>query len=106
MTETKYFQAVPILLIGNTAPHDVLVKRKPTRNVFKNLCDYRLCSALFCEEQLREITTLKNIFFIKYEVLLPVSQNQGWKFDFHQYFSVRKLYFEILTRDTICQENK
>ena len=35
MTETKYFQAVPILLIGNTAPHDVLVKRKPTRNVIK-----------------------------------------------------------------------
>ena len=51
LTETKYFQAVPILLIGNTAPHDVLVKRKPTRNV--------LCTALFCEEQLREITTLK-----------------------------------------------
>ena len=35
MTEAKYFQAVPILLIGNTAPHDVLVKRKPTRNVIK-----------------------------------------------------------------------
>ena len=54
MTETKYFQAVPILLIGNTAPHDVLVKRKPTRNVIKNLCDYRLRSVLLSEEQLTE----------------------------------------------------
>ena len=54
MTETKYFQAVPILLIGNTAPHDVLVKRKPTRNVYKNLCDYKLRSVLLSEEQLTE----------------------------------------------------
>ena len=54
MTETKYFQAVPILLIGNTAPHDVLVKRKPTRNVIKTFCDYRSRSVLLSEEQLTE----------------------------------------------------
>ena len=103
MTETKYFQAVPILLIGNTAPHDVLVKRKPTRNVFKNLCDYRLCSALFCEEQLREITTLKKHLLYqiwsftsclsesKLEVWLPsiflCTETVFWNFDTGHYLS-------------------
>ena len=90
---------MPILLIGNTAPHDVLVKRKPTRNVIKTFAIIDCVLFIIWRAAHRKsYWLLKKIFFFKYEVLLPVSQNQNWKFDFHQYFSVRKLYFEILTQ--------
>jgi len=38
--------AVPILLIGNTAPHDVLVKRKPTRHLLSFLPMFSVVSFL------------------------------------------------------------
>ena len=107
LTETKYFQAVPILLIGNTAPHDVLVKRKPTRNVFKNLCDYRLCSALFCEEQLREITTLKktsslsNMKFYFLSLRIKVGSLTSINISL-----CGNCILKFCHKKTICQENK
>jgi len=39
--------AVPILLIGNTAPHDVLAKRKPTRHLLSFLPMFSVVSFLF-----------------------------------------------------------
>merc|ERR1719242_1661190 len=39
--------AIPILLIGNTAPHDKLTKRKPTRHLFSFIPMFSLVSFLF-----------------------------------------------------------
>ncbi|XP_023320447.1 probable cation-transporting ATPase 13A3 [Eurytemora carolleeae] len=39
--------AVPILMIGNTAPHDQLVKRKPTRHLLSFLPMFSVVSFLF-----------------------------------------------------------
>merc|ERR1719195_2140720 len=39
--------AIPILLIGNTAPHDTLTKRKPTRHLFSFIPMLSLVSFLF-----------------------------------------------------------
>ena len=39
--------AIPILLIGNTAPHDELTKRKPTRHLFSFIPMLSLVSFLF-----------------------------------------------------------
>ena len=39
--------AIPILLIGNTAPHDILTKRKPTRHLFSFIPMLSLVSFLF-----------------------------------------------------------
>ena len=39
--------AIPILLIGNTAPHDSLTKRKPTRHLFSFIPMLSLVSFLF-----------------------------------------------------------
>ena len=39
--------AIPILLIGNTAPHEKLTKRKPTRHLFSFIPMFSLVSFLF-----------------------------------------------------------
>lgn len=41
--------AIPILLIGNTAPHDQLTKRKPTRHLFSFIPMLSLVSFLFLQ---------------------------------------------------------